>query len=77
MATIQRPPRAEKQAGVLGPLGKGFDYLTLDPSPRLRKLRDQQLSTDPVAMIRQAWVTVRNAMATALQTARESRSRTQ
>jgi hypothetical protein len=77
MATIERPPPAGKQARDPSPFGRGFAYVTLDPSPRLRRLRDQELSKDPGVTIRQAWTTVWNAIATALQAAREGRSQTQ
>jgi hypothetical protein len=77
MATIEHPPPAGKRPRDPSPLGRGFAYVTLDPSPRLRKFRNQQLSQDPAAMTRQAWATVWNAIATALQAAREGRSQTQ
>jgi hypothetical protein len=48
---------------------KGFDYLTLDPSPRLRKMREaqQKAAKDPAQVIREAWLSVGAAIRGALQ----------
>jgi hypothetical protein len=56
---------------------KGFDYLTLDPSPRLRKIREEQRkrSADPTEVVRQAWLSVGAALAEAFRMTREARSR--
>jgi len=55
---------------------KGFDYLTLDPSPRLRKMRNeqQQRVADPAQILRQAWLSVGAAMTEALRITREKLS---
>jgi hypothetical protein len=73
MATTQRPPRTEKPSRDRTPLLRGFGYLTLDPSPRLRRLREQQQSTDPAMTIRAAWSTVGGAIATAFRLVRENK----
>ena len=73
MATIQRPPRQTNSAETKTPLAKGFDYLTLDPGPRLRRLKEAQLSSDPAETLQEAWLTVRRAMAKALRIISESR----
>ena len=51
---------------------KGFDYLTLDPSPSLRKMREDQQKTakDPAEVIREAWLSVGAAIREALQATR-------
>jgi len=41
------------------PIGRGFGSLVLDPSPRLRKLREEAESRDPV---RKVWAAVRAAL---------------
>jgi hypothetical protein len=55
---------------------KGFDYLTLDPSPRLRKMREEQAkrTTDPTEVVRQAWLSVGAAIAESFRTIRETTS---
>jgi hypothetical protein len=55
---------------------KGFDYLTLDPSPRLRKMREEQTqrAADPAEVVRQAWLSVGAAMREALRISREKLS---
>ena len=63
MATTQRPQRAEKPAEDRTPLARGFDYLTLDPSPRLRKMREERRQRDPFA---EAWKSVGEAIAEAI-----------
>ena len=73
MATTQRPRRPGSQHKSRASFETGFGYFTLDPSPRLRRLREQQLSSDPGAAITQAGLTVRTAIATALGIARENR----
>jgi hypothetical protein len=54
-------------------LQRGFGYLTLDPGPRLRRLREQQLAADPAATIRAAWSPLGRAIETALRAEHESR----
>ena len=51
---------------------RGFSYLTLDPSPRLRRVREAQekAAKDPTEVIREAWSTVGTALREALQTTR-------
>lgn len=51
---------------------RGFRYLTLDPSPRLRKLReDQQRATkDPAQLVAEAWLSVGEAIRVALRSIR-------
>jgi hypothetical protein len=51
---------------------KGFDYLTLDPSPRLRKMREdhQKTAKDPAQVLREAWLSVGAAIREALQATR-------
>lgn len=44
---------------------EGFDSLTLDPSPRLRRLR-MEMSRPPEAGLESAWKTVGEAMAEAV-----------
>jgi hypothetical protein len=74
MATTQRPPRPEKPPTAAERIMKGFDYLTLDPSPRLRKMRDEQKkrTVDPTEVVRQAWLSVGAAMAEAFRIIRET-----
>jgi len=64
MATIQRrnqlpPPRRRAM--------EGFKYLTLDPSPRLRKMREaqQKMTSDPTDVVRRAWQSVGAAITAA------------
>jgi hypothetical protein len=44
-------------------LTRGFDYLTLDPGPRLREFRNRQAQSDPFT---DAWTIVGKAMREAL-----------
>jgi hypothetical protein len=55
---------------------RGFDYLTLDPSPRLRKMREEQRkrTADPTEVVRQAWLSVGAAIAEAFRVTRETTS---
>jgi hypothetical protein len=73
MAWTQRPARADLPTPDPTPLRRGFGYLTLDPGPRLRRLRDQQLAADPAATIRSAWSPVEQAIEKALRDAPPSR----
>ena len=59
---LETKPTAEEQTM------KGFDYLTLDPLTRLRKLREDQEKTakDPAQAIREAWSSVGTAIREAL-----------
>jgi hypothetical protein len=72
MATTQRQLNPKSKPTVEGRMTKGFDYLTLDPSPRLRKMREAQekAARDPAEVIREAWLTVGTAIREALQVAR-------
>lgn len=55
---------------------KGFSYLTLDPSPRLRKIREdqQRRAKDPAQVIAEAWLRVGEAIREALQVTRAKTS---
>lgn len=55
---------------------KGFDYMTLDPSPRLRKMREDQekVAKDPTEVILEAWLTVGAAIRGALGVSRNQGS---
>ncbi len=70
MVTIQQPPEAKPM--TRGRMMKGFRYLTLDPSPRLRKMReDQQRAVKgPAQVIAEAWLNVGEAIKEALQVTR-------
>ncbi len=50
-------------------IAKGFGYLTLDPSPRLMRMREERKtrSTNWELTVRQAWLSVGAAIRTALQ----------
>lgn len=77
MATTQHRQRPAKPPAAGQRIAKGFDYLTLDPSPRLRKMRLEQEKTmaDPAQVVRQAWQRVGEAMATALRITRDTVSK--
>jgi hypothetical protein len=68
MATIQRRPAPEKRPIQGRRIAKGFGYLTLDPSPKLRKMREEQqkMTADPTESIRRAWQSVGAAISEAL-----------
>jgi hypothetical protein len=55
---------------------RGFDYLTLDPAPRLRKMRKEQekRTAEPAGVVRQAWLSVGAAIAEAFRVTRDSPS---
>lgn len=53
MATTTRTPKPSRQPDLL----TGFDSLTLDPSPRLRRKR-RELSRQNQATFQDAWITV-------------------
>jgi hypothetical protein len=72
MASTRRP-RADQAPGARPSLSRGFGYLTLDPAPRLRRLRDQQQAADPQASIRAAWSPVEQGIQAALRPRRTSR----
>jgi hypothetical protein len=74
MATTQRRQRPEERPAGGERIAKGFDYLTLDPSPRLRKMRKDQARgmTDPAEVVRRAWQSVGTAIAEAIRTTRET-----
>jgi hypothetical protein len=76
METTQRWPHPEKPPSAEKRLLKGFDYLTLDPSPRLRKVRQEQRkrTADPTEVIRQAWLNVGAAITEAFRMTRETTS---
>ena len=63
MATTQRPTKADQPTKDRTPLQKGFDYLTLDPSPRLRKMREERRQSDPLT---DGWKSVGEAIAEAI-----------
>jgi hypothetical protein len=72
MATTQRLLGPEIKQTVGERMTRGFSYLTLDPSPRLRRLREAQerAAKDPAEVIREAWLTVGTAIREALQMTR-------
>jgi hypothetical protein len=72
MGTTQRRLGLETKPTVEERAMKGFDYLTLDPSPRLRKRREdqQRAAKDPTQVIREAWLSVGAAIRGALQATR-------
>jgi hypothetical protein len=74
MATTQRRPRQEKPPTAGQQIVKGFDYLTLDPSPRLRRMREElgKSTPDPAEVVRKAWLTVGAAITEALRIIRAS-----
>lgn len=76
MATTQDRPRPKKQQLAGNRILGGFDYLTLDPSPRLRKMREEheKRTTDPATVIRDAWMQVGTAIAEAFRTIRDTAS---
>jgi hypothetical protein len=76
MATTERPRHLAKPASAAQRAMRGFDYLTLDPSPRLRKLREEQSkrTADPTEVVRQAWLSVGAAIAEAFRVTRETDS---
>lgn len=69
MATIQSGPSPQTKPAASKRLTRGFDYVTLDPSPRLRKMREKQekAAKDPTEVIRAAWMCVGAAIRDALQ----------
>jgi hypothetical protein len=72
MASTHRP-RADLAAGARPSVSRGFGYLTLDPGPRLRRLRDQQQAIDPRAAIQAAWSPVEQGIQAVLRPGRPSR----
>lgn len=76
MATTRRRPHLEEPQSAGERAMKGFDYLTLDPSPRLRKMREEQRkrTADPTEVVRQAWLSVGAAIAEAFRITRETTS---
>jgi hypothetical protein len=69
MTTTQRRPAPEMKPTAGKRITRGFDYLTLDPSPRLRRMRveQQRAAKDPAQVIREAWLSVGAAIRQALQ----------
>jgi hypothetical protein len=65
MATTQRRRNPERPPPAGEHLARGFDYLTLNPAPRLRKIREQQMRHDP---FREAWRIVGEAIVEAIRT---------
>jgi hypothetical protein len=67
MATTQhqRKPEAEKRESLVRALDKGFDSLTLDPSPHLRQVR-RSLAARNSTTFEQAWRDVGRAIADAM-----------
>jgi hypothetical protein len=68
MATIQQRSRPEKPATPRRQIVKGFSYLTLDPAPRLRRMREEQqkMTMEPTEVVRRAWESVGAAITEAL-----------
>lgn len=52
-------PRESRTKNRTLPLSRGIGSLTLDPSPRLKKLREETESKEPV---REIWTSVRRAL---------------
>jgi hypothetical protein len=76
MATTRRRLDLETKPTVAERMTRGFRYLTLDPSPRLRGMREAQgrAAKDPTEVIREAWLTVGTAIREALQIAHSKMS---
>jgi hypothetical protein len=74
METTQGRPRPERPSTAGQQIVKGFDYLTLNPSPRLRRVREElgESASDPAEVVRRAWLSVGAAIMEALQTIRAS-----
>lgn len=74
MATTQRGPRPENPPTAAQQIAKGFGYLTLDPSPRLRRMREdlEKSTPDPAEAVRQAWLRVGAAITEAMRIVRAS-----
>lgn len=72
MATTRRRLDLETKPTVTDRMTRGFRYMTLDPSPRLRKMRlaQERAAKDPTEAIREAWLTVGTAIRQALQITR-------
>jgi hypothetical protein len=68
MATTHRRPSRKKLPPPHRRTMEGFKYLTLDPSPRLRKMRETQQKTtsDPTEVVRRAWQSVGAAITEAV-----------
>jgi hypothetical protein len=69
MATTQSRTHPKNPPDTRQRVTKGFSYLTLDPSPRLRKLREglEKSTPDPAEVVRQAWLRVGAAIREAMQ----------
>ncbi len=63
MATLHDRKPPDHQETPAERLTRGFSYLTLDPSARLRRLRENQATEDTLA---QAWIMVGNAIREAI-----------
>lgn len=61
MATETKTPKARRKSR----LATDFDSLTLDPSPRLSRLREEMAQEKP-ASLEEAWKSVARAFATAI-----------
>jgi hypothetical protein len=74
MVTIQHRPEAKPVARER--MMRGFSYLTLDPSPRLRKMREdqQRAAKEPAQVIAEAWLNVGQAIKESLQATRAGMS---
>jgi hypothetical protein len=72
MAAIDRPGDP-KRPRTRARIARGFDYLTLDPSPRLRKFREEQeaKSANPAQLLKEAWESVGAALHEAIRMTRE------
>ncbi len=73
MAMLQNRTHPDKMPTARGQLRKGFEYLTLDPSPRLRRLREEQRTrlSNPNEVVMRAWLRVGVALKEALRTTRK------
>ena len=73
MATTQhqRNPDQERRTSLVGAMDKGFDRLSLDPSPHLRQVR-RTLEARNSTTFEQAWRDVGEAIAQAIRLIRNS-----
>ena len=62
MATETKTPKAARRKSRLV---TGFDSLTLDPSPRLKRVREEMTQEEP-ASLEEAWRSVARAFVTAI-----------
>jgi hypothetical protein len=69
MMTAERRIHLERHRIAKQRVARGFDYLTLDPSPHLRRIREERQlrASDPAMIVKQAWLKVGAAITEALQ----------